>query len=83
MIDQTEAIDVLDWLLASACRQVTSERFPRAHLDDVLAAHFAWLRTRAPITHVALCALLASEAASAPSSDNLALRRLAGAPEFR
>lgn len=76
MIEPGEAIEVLDWILAAACVQASATRHPRPSvLDDALALHFAWLRSRAPLTHLALRALLAEDE---PGSDNLALWRLAG-----
>ena len=86
MIEPSEATDVLDWTLAAACLQATvlSPRQPYRGsdtcLDDALRAHLRYLRDAAPITHLAVCALLTVDA---PSSDNLALRRLAGAPDVR
>lgn len=57
-----EAIQVLDWVLGAACLQVTCE--PRKQpslslsLDDALEVHFAYLRQQAPVTHLAVLALL-------------------------
>lgn len=52
-----EAIQVLDWALAAACLQVSAD--PGAGtLDNALAAHFAYLREQAPLTHAVVVALL-------------------------
>lgn len=85
MIEPNEATQVLDWTLAAACLQVTAD--PRAGtLDNALAAHFAHLRRNAPITHLAVCGLIAAGTpatplpAPGPLPDNLSVLRLAGAP---
>ena len=52
-----ETIEVLDWALAAACLQVTCEP-RRTTLDKALASHFDYLRTYAPLSHVAVMALL-------------------------
>lgn len=52
-----EAIQVLDWALAAACLQVSAEP-RRESLDEALAAHFAYLRDQAPLTHAVVIALL-------------------------
>ena len=85
MIEPNEAASVLDWILTAACLQMTAD--PRAgSLDDALAAHFAYLRREAPITHLAVCGLIAAGTPATPLDppgplpDNLSVLRLAGAP---
>lgn len=81
MIEPNEAAEVLDWTLAAACLQATVLsprqpcRGPDGCLEDALRAHLRYLRDAAPITHLAVCALLAIDA---PASDNLRVLRLAG-----
>ena len=92
MIEPNEAAAVLDWILTAACLQVTADRPPPTStasttaLDDALAAHFAYLRREAPITHLAVCGLIAAGTPATPLDppgplpDNLSVLRLAGAP---
>jgi len=95
MIEPNEAAAVLDWILTAACLQVTADRPPptptasTTALDAALAAHFAYLRREAPITHLAVCGLIAAGAPATsphypptpgPIPDNLSVLRLAGAP---
>lgn len=84
MIDLTEATDVLDWTIAAACLRVTARGALQpclpaaASLDEALADHFDYLRRAAPLTHMAVLALLAPRADHGAGADNRAIARLAG-----